>query len=113
FAPSLARCRATRLGLAFPGDPGRRHVRRFAVAFEGGPLVDLAAGVQPEAVLSASRGRVQRTQVHPVPDDVAGHWRVLFDWTVADPGPVDLRLYLRLAGQPLTETWLYTHAATA
>lgn len=113
FAPPLARCQGTGLGLAHPDDPARHHVRRFAVAFEGGPLAQLATGVLPEAVVSTARGQAQRVMVHPVPDDVAGHWRVLFDWAEDGHGPVDLRLYLRLDGQPLTETWLYTHTAVA
>lgn len=113
FAPPLARCRATRLGRAFPGEPARRHVCRFVVAFEGEPLARLAHGVLPDAVVSPSRGRVQRVRVEPVPDEVAGHWRIFFDWAEDGQGPVDLRLYLRLGEQPLTETWLYTYTPVA
>lgn len=113
FAPPLARCTATRLGLAPQEESGGRVLRRFAVAFRGEPLARLAPGVQPEAVVAVSRGMVERVMVRPVPDDVPGHWRVVFDWEEDAAGPLDLRLYLRLGTQPLTETWLYTHAAAA
>lgn len=113
FAPPLARCSATRLGLAPREEAGERVLRRFAVAFEGGPLKRVAAGVQPEAAISASRGKLERIMVQPVPDDVPGHWRVFFDWAEDGGGPLDLRLYLHLDKQPLTETWLYTYTAAA
>jgi len=33
----------------------------------------------------------------------------VFDLTVDGQEPVDMRLYLRHAGQPLSETWLYQY----
>jgi glucans biosynthesis protein len=36
-------------------------------------------------------------------------WRALFDLKVADTQPVNLRLYLRLNGRTLSETWLYQY----
>jgi glucans biosynthesis protein len=36
-------------------------------------------------------------------------WRGVFDLDVEGDEPVDLRMYLRLAGTALTETWLYQY----
>ena len=40
-------------------------------------------------------------------------WRALFDLAVEGTETVDLRCYLRLGDQTLTETWLYQYAAPA
>lgn len=108
FAPALALCQATRLGLAHPEDPKRHDVRRFVVEFQGGPLTNLPTGVIPEPVVGASHGTLSRERVEAVPDGVAGHWRASFDLAPGGTEPIDLRLYLRLGQKPLTETWMYT-----
>jgi glucans biosynthesis protein len=84
-------------------------VRKFVIEFLGGPLSQLPFGVKPEAVLSASRGTFSNVFCEAVPNGVSGHWRALFDLTVSGQEPVDMRLYLRQAGQPLSETWLYQY----
>jgi glucans biosynthesis protein len=40
-----------------------------------------------------------------------GEWRVIFDLALADDStePVNLRLYLALDGQALSETWLFQY----
>lgn len=48
-------------------------------------------------------------RVYAVDKGVAGHWRAQFDLTVDGKDPVELRLFLRLDGQPLSETWLYQY----
>jgi len=68
--------------------------------------------VKPEAVLTASRGQFSYVFTEPVPDNVPGHWRAQFDYTPDGPGATDLRLYLKLKGETLSETWLYHHVAT-
>jgi len=60
-------------------------------------------------VISCSRGELSLIFTEPVPDGVAGHWRAQFDLTVDGQDPVELRLFLRLEGQPLSETWLYQY----
>jgi glucans biosynthesis protein len=40
-------------------------------------------------------------------NEVTGGWRVLFDLRPDGDGPVELRGVLRLAGETLTETWIY------
>ncbi|MFC0282177.1 glucan biosynthesis protein [Camelimonas abortus] len=110
FPDSLARCVATRMGNGgVPGQPRPKGVRKFMVEFSGGPLKDLKFGEKPEVVLSASRGSFSYVFAEPVPDDVPGHWRAQFDFTVEGAAPVDMRCYLRLGDRVLTETWLYQY----
>ncbi len=106
----LARCVATRLGRG--GQPGLERpdgVRKFVVEFQGATLDALPFGVKPDAVLTTSRGTFSQVFTEAVPDGVKGHWRAAFDLTVTGPDPVELRLYLRLAGKPLSETWAYQY----
>jgi glucans biosynthesis protein len=44
-----------------------------------------------------------------VPDELGGHWRAQFDLTVEGADPVEMRLFLRLDEQVLSETWLYQY----
>ncbi|WP_223841672.1 MULTISPECIES: glucan biosynthesis protein [Pseudomonas fluorescens group] len=110
YVSPLAVCVATRLGKGgSPGEPRPLGVRKFVVEFQGAPLEKLAPGVKPEAVISGSRGALSRVFTEAVPDGVAGHWRAQFDLSVDGKDPVELRLFLRLDGQPLSETWLYQY----
>jgi glucans biosynthesis protein len=110
YPSALGRCVATRLGRG--GQPGKLRpngLRKFAVEFLGGPLVQLAYGVKPELVLWSSRGEFTYTYAEAVPDDVPGHWRALFDLTAHGSDPVEMRLYLKAGDRILTETWLYQY----
>ena len=80
---------------------------KIEVEFLGDPLAALPFGVKPEAVLDATHGRFTRVEVEAVPDGVAGHWRVFFDFTLEGQAPADLRLFLRSAERTLSETWLF------
>ncbi|MPZ47673.1 MAG: glucan biosynthesis protein D, partial [Betaproteobacteria bacterium] len=84
-------------------------VRKFVVEFLGKPLESIPFGVKPELVLSASRGKFSYVFSEAVPNDVPGHWRAQFDFTVDGSEPVDMRLYLKNGNQTLTETWLYQY----
>jgi glucans biosynthesis protein len=106
--PPLAQVVATRTGLG--GYVGRKRTYfswRFVVDFAGGDLSRLDKDVEVEPVITASRGQIEFPSVRPL-DTVQGY-RVTFDLKPTDDSvaPVDLRLYLRVNGQPLTETWLY------
>ncbi|RYF59073.1 MAG: glucan biosynthesis protein D, partial [Comamonadaceae bacterium] len=110
FPSPLARCAATRLGRG--GQPGSQRpagVRKFMVDFIGGPLANVPFGVKPEAVLTASRGEFSYVFTEAIPNGKPGHWRAQFDLTVQGKEPVDMRLYLRLGDQTLSETWLYQY----
>ena len=67
----------------------------------------LGSNVKVEPVITASSGRVEITSARPLAS-IHGY-RAMFD-VVPPPdsdAPVDLRLFLRADGQPLTETWIY------
>jgi glucans biosynthesis protein len=110
-AGRLARVVASRVGEG--GQPGKEtpsSAHKFVVEFLGGGLVSLAMGVRPEVIVTASRGTIDDFKiVEPVPDDIPGHWRTQFDLTVAGAEPVELRCYLRLGNDALSETWLYQY----
>jgi glucans biosynthesis protein len=60
-------------------------------------------------MLSATRGKFSYVYTEAVPNDVPGHWRAQFDFTVDGAEPVELRCYLRDGDTVLTETWLYQY----
>ena len=108
--PQLARCVATRLGNGgIPGLPRPQGVRKFMVEFLGLSLAKLPYGTKPEAVLSAARGEFSYVFTEAVPDDVPGHWRAQFDFTVRGTEPVEMRLYLKNGNETLSETWAYQY----
>ena len=105
--PALARCVATRTGIGGIVGQERKHfARRFAVDFVGGDLALLDPDTRVEAVITASRGKVEITSARPLAA-VQGY-RAMFDLVPdASTEPIALRLFLSADGQALTETWLY------
>ena len=108
----LARCVATRASKAawlMDADrkPGRPSLfRTFVVEFEGKAL----AGKDPEraqAVLDLSRGVAGEVAVAWGTYREASPWRVSFKVYAEGPEPVEMRLFVRADGKPLTETWVY------
>jgi glucans biosynthesis protein len=109
YRPALATTQATRTGIGgVIGRPRDYFSWRFAVDFAGGPMVDLPRTAGIEAVIEAARGRIEITSVRPL-DAIKG-WRAMFDLVPdASTEPIDIRMYLRLDGRPLSETWLYQY----
>jgi periplasmic glucans biosynthesis protein len=106
--PALAQVVATRTGLGgVKGEKRTYFAWRFAVDFAGGDLSMLGKNVKVEPVITASHGQIEVPSVHRL--DMVQGYRVTFDLKPTDDSvtPVNLRLYLRADGQPLTETWLY------
>ena len=105
FKTNLARCVATRIGRG--GEPEKRPpgAHKFVVEFKGGALDQLPSGTIPEAVLTATGGRISNVMTEAVPDGKPGHWRAFFDLAAQDT--VEIRLFLKADAQTLTETWLY------
>ncbi len=106
----LGRVIATRTGIG--GVPGRpspddNKKRRFVIDFEGGPLADMAARFDVTPVVTASQGRIDNAYVVKIVG--TSKWRALFDLWSDTKDTIDLRCYLRLANDTLTETWLYQH----
>jgi len=84
---------------------------RFAVDFAGGELAALSETAHVVPVITASRGRIEIPSARRIVTRPA-EWRVMFDLALPNEivEPVNLRLYLSLDGQALTETWLYQYA---
>jgi glucans biosynthesis protein len=110
-ATNIAQTVATRIGRGGqPGHPRPADVYHFAVEFDRpSVLTKLPYGVFPEVVVSASRGEVSRLFAEPVPN--GNVWRGNFDLKLMPGELADLRMYLALDGEPLTETWLYQFQA--
>ncbi|HEY6880878.1 MAG TPA: glucan biosynthesis protein D [Polyangiales bacterium] len=103
-AENVARVCATRLGRG--GEPGRprpRGVTKFVVEFAGQAIEDLPADAKVEAMITPSRGTIPCSFVEPVPD--TKRLRAQFDLRVEGMEPVELRMFLRAGGRPLSETW--------
>jgi glucans biosynthesis protein len=108
FAPALGQVVATRTGIGGTvGQPRAYPSWRFVVDFGGGALPMIGEDAEVEAVIDASRGEIENVSTRPL-RSLRGY-RATFD--LKPPGdnrePIDLRMYLHLGPQALTETWLY------
>ena len=109
FQSALATTGATRTGIGgVIGQPRKYFSWRFVLDFFGGDLPLITDTDRVEAVITASRGRVEIVSARPLRP--LNGWRAMFD-LVPDTStePIDLRLYLAYDGQPLTETWIYQY----
>ena len=108
--PKLATVRATRTGIGGIVGQKRNHFAwRFVVDFAGGELALLAEHARVLPRITASRGRIELVSARPLRPE--GAWRAMFDLALTDdsPEPINLRLYLALDDQALSETWLYQY----
>jgi glucans biosynthesis protein len=108
FEPMLGQVVATRNGVGGHVGQKRKHfLWRFMVDFVGGQLGALGKGAKVEVVVNASRGAIDHAVALPQLE-IRGY-RVLFDLRPTDDSvePIDLRLFLRLGHEALTETWVY------
>jgi periplasmic glucans biosynthesis protein len=108
YSSPLGQAIATRTGIG--GTVGQKRAYyswHFAVDFAGGELGALSKDANVEAVISTSHGTTEHVTAHYVTEFKG--YRALFDVRPADDNlePIDLRLYLRIDGKPLTETWIY------
>ena len=110
FPPPLARCVATRLGGGgYPGQKQASKARKFMVEFKGGALTNVPANAKVEAVVSTTRGAFTEYRItEPVPDSDA-HWRTQFDLLAEGDEPAELRCFLQMGGQTLSETWAFQY----
>ena len=80
--------------------------RRMLIEFAGGELDGMDGNQPVKAELSADNGQIDALTVQRVPQ--TGSWRIAFVVTPKPKKPVvDLRCYLTLYGEVLTETWVY------
>lgn len=105
----LAITQATRTGLGGVVGQERTYFSwRFAVDFSGGVLGMLGPDAEVEPVITVSRGDVEIASARPL--DAIGGYRAMFDLVPGESeAPIDIRLYLKLGDQPLTETWVYQY----
>ena len=95
---------STRVGAGGTGDfqPDRR---RFATDFVGEALAKLAEDAPVTAVVSASTGQVQNVVIRKNPH--TNGWRLSFELLPQSDNPSELRAFLKLGNDVLTETWSY------
>ncbi|MGF1593378.1 MAG: glucan biosynthesis protein [Kiloniellaceae bacterium] len=104
----IARVAATRIGRGGqPGQPRPAGLVKFVVEFDGGRLPRLPEDSEPEPKIAASRGGISGVFAEPVPG--TARWRAVFDLAAEGDEPVELRMYLALGREPLSETWLYQY----
>jgi periplasmic glucans biosynthesis protein len=101
--PPGGRTIATRTA-KFSDKPGDNSLR-FLVDFSGGDLNSLEGSQPVTAQLSAHNGDVSDLHVQRLVEN--GDWRVTFRLTPKGNQSADLRCYLTLYGEALTETWTY------
>ncbi|HET9389098.1 MAG TPA: glucan biosynthesis protein D [Steroidobacteraceae bacterium] len=110
FGPALATVRATYTGIGGIVGQKRTHFSwRFVVDFAGGDLTLLGEAARVTPVIWASRGRVEIVSARPLAP--LHQWRAMFDLALTDDSlePINLRLFLSVDGQALSETWLYQY----
>lgn len=104
----LAHAVATRTGLGgIVGQPRRYFSWRFVVDFAGERLAQLGEHARVEPIITASHGVIELTSAR-ILRPIQGY-RVMFDLrpNARDSTPVDLRLFLKVGDETLTETWMY------
>ncbi|HEU4622445.1 MAG TPA: glucan biosynthesis protein D, partial [Burkholderiaceae bacterium] len=113
-APPLAHVIATRTGIGgIVGQKRKYFSWRFAIDFSGGALPTLLkrarAGrlAEVETVVTASRGTVEIVSARPQFEQ--NGYRAMFDLRPPEDSndPIDVRVFLRLNGEALSETWIY------
>lgn len=108
YGSPLGRTIATRTGIGgIVGVRRQYYSWHFTVDFAGGELGALPKDAPVEAVITTSRGTTENVTAHFV-GEFHGY-RAMFDVRPTDESvePIDLRLYLRIDGRALTETWIY------
>lgn len=95
---------ASRVGAGGAGDL-KPEIRRFVVDFGGEGLATLPDDAPVQAVVSASTGQVQNVVAHKNP--YTKGWRMSFELLPQGNDPSELRCFLKLGNDVLTETWSY------
>jgi glucans biosynthesis protein len=102
--PPGGRVVATRRGLGSEED-----VVRFVVDFAGGKLQKIPADKVLRGVITVVGGETAAELIgqHVVKNPATGGWRLAFQIKPTDNEAVELRAFLDLGGEALTETWSY------
>ena len=81
---------------------------KFVLDFAG-PRLPTEVAAPVEAIISASRGAILNV-VTPFIDALGG-WRVFFEVSLTDDEPSELRCFLKLEDEAVSETWSYQWTA--
>jgi len=103
----MGRVVATRLGRGLHRQKDS-NAHQFVVDFAGGPLDLLTKDAAVEPVVTASRGRIEGATAYLVGELPA--WRASFDLRPDGGDSIELRCFLRLKTDALSETWTYLWA---
>ncbi|MDS4025371.1 MAG: glucan biosynthesis protein G [Candidatus Contendobacter sp.] len=106
--PLGGRTLASRVGAGDPGDP-RPERRRFVIDFGGDNLARLTDDAPVKGVVSSSTGQIQNVVVHKNPQTQG--WRLSFELLPQGDTAAELRGFLKLGNDVLTETWSYQWTA--
>jgi periplasmic glucans biosynthesis protein len=96
---------ATRFGPVMNGATAVSGMRLVLLDFAGGDLDSLLPSQPVHADVAADGGTISHVTVQRIPE--SGVWRVTMEVKPTGDDPVDLRCYLDLYGEALTETWTY------
>jgi glucans biosynthesis protein len=96
---------ATRFGPVMNGATPVSGMRLVLLDFTGGDLDSLQSSQPVHADVSADGGTISNVTVQRIPE--SGVWRVTMEVKPSGDDPVDLRCYLDLYGEALSETWNY------
>ena len=95
----------TRFGPVLHGATPVSGMRLVLIDFAGGDLDSLLPSQPVHADVSADGGTIGHVTVQRIPEN--GVWRVTIQVKPTGDQPVDLRCYLDLYGEALSETWTY------
>lgn len=105
-AANLAKWTALRVGRG--GQAGRDRPKgytKFVLEYGGDALAALAKDAKMEPVITVSRGKTSYVFIEPVP--WTKRHRLHFDVQYDGDEPIDMRAYVKVGDNPVTETWLY------
>jgi len=108
--PATGRCVATRTGPMTPADTQheqRDRGLRFWLDFAGDELATLSEQMPVEAVVTVSSGKAGDIGCRKL---AKGVWRASFTFTPDARKDAEMRAYLRLRSDALSETWTYRWA---
>ncbi len=103
--PPAGRILATRIVAGGTVDNIDHNIRRFVVDFGGKALEELDTEAPVQIDITTSSGKIINVIDHK--NLVTGGWRAFFELVPDKNNPADLRAFLKLKDNVLTETWSY------
>jgi glucans biosynthesis protein len=108
YPPALGRIFATRMKPAgMHNKPYPANNVLLVIDFAGGPLEHLEKDAPVKLVVDTMHGKLTGSSSSARQVSGTKRWRGFFYIELESDEPIDIRAYLRLGDQALTETWLY------